>query len=97
MIGGGGAPLGSTAVARRGGAFRDRRQLAFPAHGLSLFARFRRRPVRQSTGFTGSTQMSEARSIDHSAEGPEGRHRGPASSDDAETAPRGKHRRPSDD
>lgn len=42
--------------------------------------------------------MSDATPSEHMADGAAGRHRGQASSDDAEkTAPRGKHRRPSAD
>lgn len=42
--------------------------------------------------------MSEATTPDHAAEDAAGRHRGPASAEEAEAAhqPHGKHRRPSD-
>jgi hypothetical protein len=84
------------------GTARDGRQLTPPEAGFTLFARFRRTAVRSSPGNTGrSAHMSDAKPTDHAPEAA-GRHRGPASVDEADRseksqAPHGRHRRPQDD
>lgn len=83
-------------IARAGTQCDGLRQV-HPAHGVSLFARFRRKPAQYSTGFRGRREMSDARPADRSTDDTAGRHRGPASPDEADTQPHGKHRRQSED
>jgi len=84
------------------GTARDGRQLTPPEGGFTLFARFRRTAVRSSPGITGRPpHMSDAKPNDRAPEAV-GRHRGPASPDEAERpdttqGPHGRHRRQQDE